>query len=445
MKFTKFYSIFKIYNKNILLNTYNSSLIELSDEVLISLKNALKNNNFELLNKQYKEILVKEGFLINEDEDDNRYNLIKSSYLKSKYSNQNTIKIDIGITNKCNFNCKYCFENGNKEIFSYKNHLSDVEKLFDYLKDYVNTNVRNNINNLEIVWYGGEPSLDYPEIIKINKYFSKDAKQKNYKYNNVIITNGFFIPSYFLSEISEQNIKYLQITLDGPKKYHNERRNLKDPVDSYSIIMDNIAKLLKANVDVVIRINVDKNNYRFINKLYKDLNFKFNKYIGEKLFINLGRVFGSSDSFSQYEYVKKYGILFKNASNLNLIKGKFEVGQFTAFCSAETCNKNLVIDYKGNIYKCWNDIFDIGKMVGNIYNKKILNKNIESMYLENLSLENVNKGRCLKCKYIKYCGGFCPHTRLLIANGNEECIYNDGICKRIIELKIKTNLKEILK
>ncbi|QRG87293.1 radical SAM/SPASM domain-containing protein [Bulleidia sp. zg-1006] len=445
MKFSKYQIATRINDKYILFNTYNSAIIELNKQTYDKYQLAKKTNDCTLFDEQEIEILTNENFIVSEDEEVTREKEIADTYFKSKISNGASVKIDIGITNKCNFHCSYCFENGNRD--TYQNTMDEVkfEKLFLQLKEYVNNCLDNEIKNVEIVWYGGEPSLELERIIEINKYFSNYSKTRGFTYSNIIITNGFSISKKFLSQLKEQNIQYIQITLDGLRDYHNARRNIDNKTDSFSIILENIKKLIEFQTEVVIRINIDKNNssniLKLINFLYKYFN---HDYIGKYLFIALGRVFGSISSYTHEEYADIYSNIFKKANKLGFIKEFIDCGVVTAFCTAETDNLNVTIDYDGNIYKCWNDIFNKNNMIGNIYTRDRLESPIKKIYMDDLSLENVNNGNCLKCKMIKFCGGLCPYTRLLIKKGIEDNIYTNNVCEKIARKHLIANLKGYL-
>ena len=445
MKFSRYQINTNINNRYILFNTYNSAIIELDKQTYNKYKLAKKTNNYSLFTTQELEILMSEKFIVSADEETDKEREITDTYFKSKISNGSSVKIDIGITNKCNFHCSYCFENGNRDTYQNKMDETKFKNLFLQLKEYVNTCLDTGIKNVKIVWYGGEPSLEFERIIEINKYFSDYSKKRNFTYSNIIITNGFSISKNFLSQLKKQNIQYIQITLDGLKDYHNARRNIDNKTDSFSIILKNIKKLIESKTEVVIRINIDKNNSLNILKLIDFLYEYFDHdSIGKYLFIALGRVFGSLSSYTHEEYADIYSNIFKKANKLGFIKEFIDCGVVTAFCTAETNNLNVIMDYDGNIYKCWNDIFNKKNIIGNVYSKNKPESPIQKIYMDDLSLENVNNGNWLKCEMIKFCGGLCPYTRLLIKKGVEDNIYTNNACKKIAKKHLIANLKGYL-
>lgn len=449
MYFSKYHTIVDVDDKCFLFNTFNSSIIEL-DQFGINEYNQIKEGNFDNISDETKNLLIEEEFIVNSINDDiKRNDMIIDSYIQSKKNDFETLKIDIAITNNCNFHCSYCFENGNKDNYIHNSiDTKSKEKLLFFLLEYFNSKIKDGIRKINIVWYGGEPSLEYDFILNANLLFADFCLNNNLNYGNTIITNGFYLPDNFLKSSKEQCIEYIQTTLDGTKDYHNKRRNIDNVTDSFNVILNNIQKLINNDIETVIRVNIDKKNKKMILKLIDEiLSFFPKELIGKKLFIDFGRVFGSEYSFSLLEYEKEIEDILLYSIKNNLKFPNLNINLLSAFCNAECDNSNMVIDFMGNKYFCWNDVFDNSKIVKNIYDDRETNYLVEKMYIEDLSLENINHGECLKCELINYCRGLCSHTRLKAANSNNEeynDIYNDFKCKDIAKRQLYLNIKSML-
>ena len=154
-------------------------------------------------------------------------------------------------------------------------------------------------------------------------------------------------------------------------------------------------------------------------------------------------MFGSEKSLSHIEYEDVFRKAFLKAVSLGLVEASLEESPVGAYCGAETINGDIVIDFKGNIYKCWNDIFNRSLSVGNFMNNDTAGYTEEELdtelyFMEKLSLDAVNNGDCLKCEYIKFCGGLCPYNRKMILEGKEENLYENKLCKEIVKRRIET-------
>lgn len=443
MQLTDYASFFEIKGEKYLFHTQNCSLIHLDKktyEILI-------NNSVDKLNDHSIDILKTNNFL----KKDKEYKYIRNKYLNNKYKDSSSLKIDIAVTNNCNFNCSYCFEKKQKTFnksIDIKTKRIFKEKLCNYVFHKI---ISKNIKNITIVWYGGEPLIEDNYIIDINKIMESMTKKHNVKYEFIIISNGYLIDDNFIENFKNSNIKYIQITLDGTENIHDKRRKLLNEKSSYKTILNNVELLLSNKIETVIRINIDKENYisaeNFIYHLYNIFGVK---YVGKYLFLDIARVFGSDNSLSNIEYNKIKNKLWKKCVDLGFVLPHLYNDGIGVFCSAEADNSDIVVDIFGNIYKCWNYIFDKTKAYTSLHELEkwnyefIPDNNNRIKYVEEVSLLNINKGKCLECKYIMFCKGLCPDQRLKILEGEEENIYINNACVNIIENFIITNIEKLL-
>lgn len=446
--FSKFSEIFKIKGKNYIFNLNNGSLIELDDKTLNKVEMLLDNYNENILSDHEKQILIDYQFLVPEGFDEKQEKINHLTYNISKYNNnKDSLKIDFALTNKCNFNCPYCFECGNLS----RDRKNDSLSLIDTGKDlyyYIKYFLEKGIKKLEIVFYGGEPTLEKDFVIDYIKRIDLLCKEFCVDFKYVFITNGFLFDEDLFNKLLKDKCKFIQITIDGEKEYHNQRRTNLAKINTFDKIIANINKLIKNNFYVVIRLNIDKNNFKsveaFIDNLENILDLRFIKFLG----FDIARVFGSKMSFDLYEFEKFKKILSDKLMKIGLIKPRLSCKALTTFCIAETLSNDLVLDYKGNLYRCWNNVFDVKFKINTL--KELIKKmdpldrsEVTLDFVENLSLENVNNKDCFKCKYCKYCQGLCPAIRKSIINGVEKNIYKDDLCKKIIRERIESEISFI--
>lgn len=151
---------------------YNSLLIDvvfLNKSELDRLKQELANR-IESWSEQL-EYLYKHFYLIdNENQDDEIYNnavnKIPSPQIKNTY---------IIISEKCNFNCEYCFlkdavyKNPNTKIMD----NITIRDTVTFLQQIYEAQKNNKDNDQIITFYGGEPLLNFDGI----KYFINEVKK----------------------------------------------------------------------------------------------------------------------------------------------------------------------------------------------------------------------------------------------------------------------------
>lgn len=115
------------------------------------------------------------------------------------------------LTDKCNLRCGYCYEN---TINNYSFMTSEVA--FKAVTWGIKEILKKNINEIKIVFFGGEPLLNF-DVLKETVVFTQTlSKQLGVKPEYFMVTNGLLIDKKVLSFASKYNI-YFQLSLDGAK------------------------------------------------------------------------------------------------------------------------------------------------------------------------------------------------------------------------------------
>lgn len=443
MRVSKYSELININKKHYLFNLNNGTLIKLNNKLYGILIKIFDNFEYvNLLDEKELSTLKKYQFIVNDDFDNNQNKINHITYSISKYNNyKEHLKIDFALTNRCNFCCPYCFESNslNKCDNYNKSKLIQTGK---NLQDYIEFHLKHGVKNVSIVFYGGEPSLEKDFTIDFINNLKFLCKNYNAKLKYTFITNGFLFDKDFITRLDVNYCDFVQITLDGEKEFHNSRRTNLMKINTFDRIIENINLLIEHKFNVVIRLNIDKTNFFSVLNLVNNVKQLFCKNL-EFLKFDVARVFGSKESFDLEEYEYYRTILVKKLMNKNLIIPRLVARPLTTFCIAESLSNDLVIDYQGYIYRCWNNVFDknyktqtINQLISNEY--EILDySNITLEFVEGLSLEAVNNKNCFDCKYCKFCQGLCPAIRKNIIIGNEKNIYDKDICKKIILNRIK--------
>lgn len=178
----------------------------------------------------------------------------------------------------CNFRCPYCFENAissNGKGWSKKVFTRDaVDRAYAAMEE-IEPNIDN--HNKTIILYGGEPLLI--ENKSIVEYIVERGVEKGYKFK--AITNGYDIDK-FMHLIGPGKIEVFQITIDGKRDHHNQRRTHYLHGNSYDKIMHNVDMVLKSGATVNIRINTDLENFEHLDELNRD--FKNNGFTNYRTF-----------------------------------------------------------------------------------------------------------------------------------------------------------------
>lgn len=227
------------------------------------------------------------------------------------------------------------------------------------------------------------------------------------KYNASMITNGYLLSKEVACQLVNNEIKRLQITIDGPQYIHNETRILENGNGSYNKIIKNIEEH-NDKFKINIRINVSRKNKDYLEDLLID--FKERK-LHEKVSLYVAHVEVHNEESNDYIshclsrpifsklMIKFYDLAFRMGFKVSLYPKTLLGG-----CSASGIN-SFVIAGDGNIYKCWHSI---GKKEEAISNIEIINKFKPDLY-NWLAFSPLNQVECRNCKVLPLCMGRCPH------------------------------------
>lgn len=169
-------------------------------------------------------------------------------------------------------------------------------------------------------------------------------------------TNGYLLTEDIVRELEKLNFKYIQITIDGPKDIHDNRRMLVSGKGTFDKIIENIKLFKDSSVVVSVRINIDKENaamYSELSKLIDSLDMD-----NVRIYPALVEFTPNQEScreckcmtateFSEFASTDAREYYFDN--------GGFNCGNISVNCGAEHLYSYVIDDY-GDVYKCWNSV-----------------------------------------------------------------------------------------
>ena len=393
----------------------SNSLAELKLEDYEMLEN-LRANNLPLADEELEKQLRQLKVIVDNDMDE--INKVKYINLLNRNENRRLI-LTINPTLACNFNCPYCFENEHSNIYM---HDFVEEKIILFIKKHVG------LKALDVTWFGGEPLLAFDRIVSM----TKKMQNLGLNYKAGMITNGYLLTEKVISKLESLAISSIQITIDGMADLHNTRRCLKSGKPTFDKILQNIDLLQKVNpqIRLNVRVNVDKTNYADFLELYKFLKDKHYPTLNVNLafvkdMTGCYKCNHSYDMQEQAQIVKD--LLQKYGLDFSMVFPRSERYE----CAIRNRNA-LVIGPEGELYKCWNDVGNKSKIIGNI-DGKITNEALLLRYL--VAADPFEDPKCQECFLLPVCGGGCPYSRIQ----NEYEGTNINTC-----LYIKDHLKDFL-
>lgn len=189
------------------------------------------------------------------------------------------------ITEQCNFRCSYCvFDEDYENERSHGTLKMEADTAFKAIDNFKS---RTNDNQAYIVFYGGEPLLNFKFIVEITNY-AKKIFNKKIKFS--FTTNGLLLTKDKIDFLIENNF-LITVSLDGDKTTHDKYRLDNKKNETHDTIMNNL-KFINSYDDtyynqyiqttcVINDSNEIKNINNFFSKntLVKDTNVRFSDQI----------------------------------------------------------------------------------------------------------------------------------------------------------------------
>ncbi len=342
--------------------------------------------------------------------------------------NSNFMCITIATTDACNLKCTYCFEKHGKSFLTEDCIPAICNLICEYKKN------ETNITRVVVIWFGGEPVLNLKFILEASNYIKKTCQELLLDYSGRIITNGVEL-NKIIPYIKELCITDIQITLDGTRELHDRRRIKANGVGSFDEIISNIKKI-ESKVDLIIRMNVDKNNISECSKLYDyilqlSLNNDVNVFFQPMLVENYG---GESTCYegmilANEELNEEFLDLLEYTNSLE------KPCYIGAFCNVDFPG-SVVIRSDGSLCKCWAEVVETSDST-----ISIKNETDHILHFMKQAKQSVKRTACKDCVIYPTCLGGCLYRTYTTSECNaKRRLVLSTICRLYFKEKIKDDI-----
>ncbi len=304
--------------------------------------------------------------------------------------------INIEITQHCLLNCKHC----------YLGEKNNSEMKFENLKKILLKCINSGLEKVQLT--GGEPLLykDINELIRL---------LNDYNITTIITSSGFIPKSKQISIISTlkliiKNKGYIQISLDGLKKDHN---NLRNNNKAFQTTINFIKLLQKNEIPFGLSCVIHQDNYKNIHKYIKyikTLNPMYLKMSGIVDISNNPNLTKKINPTKIVEIIKELKIKYENNNFKILYENEFSK-ENEINCGIGTTQ--ITLSSKFEVLPC----VMLRKSLGNCKITNIFDilKNYSHLFYK---LEAPSTNYCSSCNEFKFCSG-CIALGLL--NNKKSC------------------------
>jgi uncharacterized protein len=333
------------------------------------------------------------------------YNNLNESSPGTEDSVVNVNSITLHVANDCNLRCAYCYGNGGS--YSEERCLMDwqtAKDSVDFLVKY-----SNDIKDISVVFFGGEPLLNFRTIRKTVAYCRELEKRLDKKFTYSITTNGTLFNKENVTFMKENKFSIL-VSLDGTKRVHDRYRVFPSGKGSYNIIIKRLKQFfdmktmslrctlpydcfdLETSVMNLKRLRIRKAHFELADGCY-DIDQMMNFYLP-----------GIKEAFSRVASEHKKWLTDEDPfliRNFMELLGRIHFRERKRYgCGAG--RNYFSVSAKGDLYPCHRIVGNRKFMVGNIH--RGFSDNIKHIFKPN-SVDEIPQ--CQECiaKYV--CAGGC--------------------------------------
>lgn len=334
--------------------------------------------------------------------------------------NKNAISLYLLLTQSCNLGCVYCL-NGKNTYKTDTNLKMNEEVAFrsiDRCMDSLNPD-----GKLEVVFFGGEPLLNWPLAKKVISYCEENLKGRfEGKRVHFHLTSNLTVMPRDLIEVAKRHNMTFLCDIDGPEDVHDQCRPYKNGKSSYGRTVANIRRLTKAGLKVALRSTITASNQDRMQEIAEH-----HKGIGGTgcAFVPVNPV-NSDEDILQERLMPSTATVVKGLAKVykskvwdtkdlfpfNVYASHVRNGSRTVMGCGAPYGNTPVVDVNGDVYPC---IYLVGInrfYMGNILDDSYPDNNLLDSMMESLHVDNM--GECKECEWRYLCGGGCPVGKLTV-------------------------------
>lgn len=319
------------------------------------------------------------------------------------------------VTDACNLGCHYCYYCNDQESQFHKAIMSPevATRAVDFLMEH-----SGGLKDVIIVFFGGEPLLNFDLITEIVAYARERGREKGINVDFSLTTNATLLNDKTIGFLMENHIG-VTISIDGFETAHDRFRRFPNGSPSYRAILPGLKKLLanRGGKPVVARVTVAgdaKNVPEILDHLLslgfseagfapvttRDAAYQLNKEEMDQLLEHFKSL--SEKFISHARQDRFYG--FTNLVDNLVVLHEGERKDYP--CGAGM--GLFSVDPEGRLYLCQRLTGDASSHMGDIFTG--FNKSALAEFRGKAIIDE--KKECAQCWVRKICAGGCYHEAL---------------------------------
>jgi uncharacterized protein len=380
---------------------------------------ALANSDYKAIGDAdwesgFRKKLVDSDFAVAPNDDP--YKALDLTYDRYIY-NSGELSVTLIISEACNFRCKYCYEDYDRQVLTDEKLNGVIHFISDFVSEY-------KCKRVCISWFGGEPTLFKNSTIT---FMHKLRRQLNPEVNIVagMTTNAYLLTATEFLDYYKAGIKDYQITVDGFAKTHNNLRTLIDGGETWESIIANLSAinaLGKDDAHIILRVNYNED---VLQDIFTFLDFVKTTF-GNRFMVHVhpisnmgGTVNDSACSTETHDAAESQLGEYMLTNNIRSDFAELRVQLFGSICYASKPT-SFVIDPYGKIRKCTVALKDEVNTVGEIIDET--NYYFNTYRLAEWTKTTLDDSECAKCCIYPVCMKRGCTSAMI--NGAKKCTYN---------------------
>ena len=172
---------------------------------------------------------------------------------------EDSCSLVVCLTTRCNLRCQYCYIHGRDKDWPWEKQVGNGMDLTKVCRE-IGHHLERKVTQLHITFFGGEPLLAKPILMKITQVAQKMAAKAEIPVKFSLTTNGVLLDEKFL-EWALRNRFEILVSLDSPPDLHDRYRGAGQEAHSFARILSNLSGF-ESDLSVVTTITHQTLSFR---------------------------------------------------------------------------------------------------------------------------------------------------------------------------------------